>query len=42
MRLPDKELVEKLRALLAEISDAEFTDAELWKIIKFIRSEAAD
>lgn len=42
MRQREKELVEKLRALLAEMSDAEFTDAELWKIIEFIRAETKE
>ncbi len=33
-----KEIVEGLRVLLSEMSDTEFTDAELKKIIRFVQN----
>lgn len=35
-----KEMIEGLRALLSEMSDTEFTDAELQKIIRFVQKNS--
>ena len=38
MHMGQKEMVDALRALLSEMSDTEFTDAELRKLIRFVQN----